>query len=370
MKIEIDLCLQQGRFTLDATFSVPSGLTVIFGRSGSGKTTLINAVAGLLKPDRGQIKVGETVLFDAASRISLPPRKRRLGYIFQDARLFPHLSVQRNLFYGRRLIPARGRTGDQDQVIEMLGLRSLLNQYPAHLSGGEKQRVAIGRALLASPDLILADEPLAALDLPRKLEILPYFERIRDEMGVPILYVTHSAAEVARLATTVVVLDGGRVTQVGPASEVLSDPNVVPTGVRSVGSVLQATLVSHHEDGLSELDAGGVALFVPRVDRPIGTRMRMRISAHEVILSNRMPEGLSALNVIPGTVGSIRAGEGPGALVTLQTQSGPIVARITQRSANLLGLAPGTQAFAIVKSVAIAPEDIGGGGSSAPTGIL
>ncbi|OIQ33124.1 MAG: molybdenum ABC transporter ATP-binding protein [Alphaproteobacteria bacterium MedPE-SWcel] len=370
MNIEIDLRLRQGRFTLDATFSAPSGLTVIFGRSGSGKTTLINAVAGLLKPDRGRIKVGDTVLYDAASKISLPTRKRRLGYIFQDARLFPHLSVQRNLLYGRRLIPARARGDDLDHVIEMLGLASLLNQYPAHLSGGERQRVAIGRALLASPDLILADEPLAALDLPRKLEILPYFERIRDEMGVPILYVTHSAAEVARLATTVVVLDRGRVTQIGRAGEVLSDPNVVPTGVRSLGSVLQATLVKHHDDGLSELDAGGVALFVPRVDRPPGTRMRMRISAHEVILSNRMPEGLSALNVIPGTVESIRAGEGPGALVTLTTPSGPIVGRITQRSANQLGLAPGAQAFAVVKSVAIAPEDIGGGRANGPLDTL
>ncbi|NIZ14581.1 molybdenum ABC transporter ATP-binding protein [Phaeobacter sp. HF9A] len=360
MSFEIDIAIRQGEFTLEAAFSAPRGLTVLFGRSGSGKTTLINAVAGLLRPERGRIRIGERVLFDAAARISVPARRRRLGYIFQDARLFPHMSVRRNLDYGHRLLATDQRHPNPDQIVDMLGLAPLLGRMPGQLSGGEKQRVAIGRALLAQPELVLADEPLTALDMPRKAEILPYFERIRDELGIPVLYVSHSAAEVARLATTVVVLDKGRVTEVGAASEVLSNPQVVPTGVRNVGSVLRARLVRHHDDGLSELDAGGIHLLVPHVDKPIGTGMRLRVSAHEVILANAPPQGLSALNVLPGEVVAIKAGGGPGALVTLATNAGRVAARITQRSARALELHPGARAYAIIKSVAIAPEDIGG----------
>jgi len=359
MSFDVDISVTQGQFCLQAAFSAPPGLTVLFGRSGSGKTTLINAVAGLLRPDHGQIRIGPRVLFDSASRVSLPTRRRRLGYIFQDARLFPHLTVRKNLFYGHRLLPAHRRPDNHRHIVEMLGLETLLDRFPAQLSGGERQRVAIGRALLSAPELLLADEPLTALDLPRKMEILPYFERIRDELGIPVLYVTHSAAEVARLATTVVVLEAGKVTQTGTAGQVLSDPSVVPTGVRNVGSVVSAHLRCHHPDGLSELDAAGMTLLVPRVSAEPGTRMRLRIAAHEVILSDRFPDGISALNVLPGTISAVRAGEGPGALVTLATSAGPILARITQRSAAALDLVPGRQAFAIVKSVAIAPEDIG-----------
>ena len=361
MTFDVDIGLRQGNFTLDAQFAAPAGLTVVFGRSGSGKTTLINAVAGLLQPDRGRIQVNDVLLFDAGAKLNLATRKRRLGYIFQDSRLFPHLTVQRNLLYGRRTSWAAEQTVRFDDIVEMLALGPLLSRHPSHLSGGERQRVAIGRALLASPRLVLADEPLTSLDMPRKLEILPYFERIRDELGVPILYVTHSAAEVARLATTVVVLDKGRVTRIGAAAEVLADPNMVPTGVRNVGSVLQARLVKQHADGLSELQAGEVALFVPRIEKSVGTLMRFRIAAHDVILSNQPPVGLSALNVIPGEVASIRAGEGPGALISLTTSAGLVVARVTQRSAIRLNLAVGTRVYAIVKSVAIAPDDIGGG---------
>lgn len=362
MSFEIDITLQQGAFRLDARFSAPAGVTVLFGRSGSGKTTLVNAVAGLVRPQKGLIKIGERVLFDSRSGTMLPPRQRRLGYIFQDGRLFPHLSVRKNLLYGHRLLPAARRVGAFDQIVDMLGLDLLLDRRPAQLSGGERQRVAIGRALLAAPEVLLADEPLTALDMPRKMEILPYFERIRDELKLPILYVSHSAAEVARLATTVVVLDRGRITQVGSAGDVLSDPQVAPTGVRNLSSLLRARLVVQHDDGLSELDAGGIALLVPRVSADLGTIVRLRISAHEVILSDRAPTGLSALNVLPGKITGLRTGEGPGALVTLSTAAGPLVARVTQRSARALGLAIGNSAYAIVKSVAIAPEDVGGGG--------
>lgn len=361
MSFQVDISVRTGPFQLEAQFETAQGITVLFGRSGSGKTTLINAVAGLVSPTRGHIRVAGRTLFDSTARLSLPPQRRRLGYIFQDARLFPHLSVERNLRYGMRFAPRRGGQGaDFDQIVAMLGINALLDRAPSSLSGGEKQRVAIGRALLAAPEVILADEPLAALDGRRKMEIMPYFERIRDELKLPILYVSHSPAEVARLASTVVVLDKGRVTQVGTPGDVLSDPAVAPMGVRNLGSVVHAQLVTHHADGLSELDAAGLRLFVPRVGAPIGATLRLRIAAHDVILANRAPEGLSALNVFPGTVQSIRAGDGPGALVTLMTVAGAIVARITQRSASTLGLSEGKQAFAIVKSVALAPEDISG----------
>ncbi|WP_420006843.1 molybdenum ABC transporter ATP-binding protein [Arenibacterium sp. LLYu02] len=361
MSFQVDISVRTGAFQLEAQFETDQGITVLFGRSGSGKTTLINAVAGLVLPTRGHIRVAGRTLFDSAVRQSLPPQNRRLGYIFQDARLFPHLSVARNLRYGMRFGARRGHQGaDFDQIVGMLGLNALLDRAPSSLSGGERQRVAIGRALLAAPEVILADEPLAALDTRRKMEIMPYFERIRDELQLPILYVSHSPAEVARLASTVVVLDKGRVTQVGTPGDVLSDPAVAPMGVRNLGSVVHAQLVTHHADGLSELDAAGLRLFVPRVGAPIGATLRLRIAAHDIILANRAPEGLSALNVFPGTVHSVRTGEGPGALVTLMTDAGPIVARITQRSASALGFSEGKQAFAIVKSVALAPEDISG----------
>ena len=345
-------------FALDAAFEAPPGLTVLFGRSGSGKTSVINAVAGLMRPDEARIKVGDRLLGDTAQGLWLPAHKRHLGYVFQEGRLFPHLTVRQNLLYGRWFSRSTRRL---DPVVQMLGLGGLLDLRPGALSGGEKQRVAIGRALLSDPGVILADEPLAALDEARKQEILPYFERLRDEARCPILYVSHSAAEVARLATTVVVLQDGRVVRQGTASEVLSDPEVTPAGIRAVGAVLAARVAAHHDDGLTELDAGGVPLFLPRVPQAVGVHLRVRIAAQEVILSRRRPEGLSALNILPGRVDSVRAGEGPGALVSLDTPAGRVLARVTQRSAEALGLAPGVACHAVVKSVAIAREDVGGG---------
>ncbi|WP_425097653.1 molybdenum ABC transporter ATP-binding protein [Tropicibacter sp. S64] len=357
----LSVCLRH-RFdglTLDVDFEAPAGLTVLFGRSGSGKTTIVNAVAGLLKPDAGRVAVGGRVLLDTAQGVCLPPQARRLGYVFQEGRLFPHLTVRQNLGYGRWFAKKRG-TAKPEQVIAMLGLENLLDRRPGALSGGEKQRVAIGRALLAGPELILADEPLAALDEARKAEILPYFERLRDEASVPILYVSHAPAEVARLATSVVALQDGRVARQGPAAEVLGDASVLPTGVRGAGAVLQAVVVAHHDDGLSELDAGGVRLHLPRLRQAVGTRLRVRIPAQEVILSRGRPDGLSALNIIPGTVEAIREGGGPGAIVSLATPAGTVLARITRRSAAALGIVEGAECHAVLKTVAIAPEDVGG----------
>lgn len=359
MTLSIDISHKFKGFDLNVAFDVPVGLTVLFGSSGSGKTTVINAVAGLSRQTQGKIVANGRVLMDTQAGIWVPPHRREVGYVFQEARLFPHLTVQKNLLYGARFARERAAPVSLDQVVDILGIGPLLGRRPAELSGGEKQRVAIGRALLARPKLILADEPLASLDAPRKAEILPYFERLRDEFSVPILYVSHSIAEVARLATTVVALKDGAVDRVGPAAEVLSDPGFTPTGVRAVGAVLEAKVVAHHADGLSELSANGVALMLPKLAHPVGHQVRVRVAAQDVILSREEPKGLSALNIIAGTVRAVRAGDGPGAIVSVDTQAGRILARITRRSAQALGLAEGVECFAVVKSVAVAPQDIG-----------
>src|SRR6056297_903124 len=261
MTLSVDIRHFFGDFTLDVRFEAPPGLTVLFGRSGSGKSTVINAVAGLLAPDEGLITVEGETLLDRARGIDLAPHRRGLGYIFQEGRLFPHMTVRQNLLFSRWF--RKGTRSDFSDVVEMLGIGALLDRRPGALSGGEKQRVAIGRALLGDPRIILADEPLAALDEPRKAEILPYFERLRDEISVPILYVSHSATEVARLATTVVTLENGRVVAQGSAADVLG--NVGAMGARGAASVLTARVVCHHADGLSELAAAAGALWLPRV---------------------------------------------------------------------------------------------------------
>ncbi len=362
MTLSVQMTHALDGFTLDVDFEAPAGVTVLFGQSGSGKTSVIRGVAGLLIPNKGRVSLDGEVLFDTNTGQAVPTHQRRLGYIFQDARLFPHLSVSQNLEYGAKLAGDRQEVITFERVVDMLGIGHLLARRPTGLSGGEKQRVAIGRALLARPRLILADEPLAALDEPRKADILPYFERLRDEVDIPVLYVTHSVAELARLATTVVILQEGRVVQQGPVDHVMSEPvgGGMGVGIRAAGSLLQAHVVRQHEDGLTELAAGDTPLFLPRVDRAPGSIVRLRVAAHDVILALEKPKGLSALNILAGRIKTIRQGDGPGALVSLETAAGMVLARITARSAITLGLAQGQSCYAVIKSVAIAPEDVGG----------
>ena len=362
MSLSVSLRHDFGGFSLDVDFRAPPGLTVLFGRSGSGKTSVIKAVAGLLHPDAGRIATADRVLFDSATGRALPVHRRRIGYVFQEPRLFPHLTVRRNLTYGRRFAPRRGDGAEVDRVVEMLGLGALLDRRPGALSGGEQSRVAIGRALLSAPEILLADEPLAALDEARKAEILPYFERLRDQTDIPILYVSHSVQEVARLATTVVALEQGRVTRAGPAVEVFADPAFSPTGPRDAGALVEARILTHHADGLTEVQAGSARLHLPRMPGAPGEPLRLRIAAQDVMLARDAPQGLSALNILQGTVTAIREDAGPGVLISLTTPAGPILAAITRRSLAAMGLTTGTPCHAIIKSVAIAPRQGPGAG--------
>lgn len=359
MRLSVTLRHQFPGFLLDASFDAGGGLTAVMGRSGAGKTTIANAVAGLFQPDEGKVIAAGETLLDTAVSVDLPAHRRRIGYVFQEARLFPHLTVRRNLLYGKWFAGASG--AEFDRIVEMLGIGPLLTRRPGALSGGEKQRVALGRALLSDPRLLVMDEPLAALDAQRKAEIIPYLERLRDEAGKPILYVSHSTSEVARLATTVVMIDGGRVVACGAAAEVLSDPSLARAmPIREAGAVLTAVVAGHDDaDGLSELTVSAGSLFLPKVSAEVGARLRVRVEAHDILLFTDPPVGGSALNVLPVTVSSIRQGDGPGAIVALMAGDDSLIARITRRSVRNLGLAPGKECFAVLKSTSVAAEDVG-----------
>lgn len=359
MNLSVRLSHRFSDFQLDLAFEAGPGVTALFGRSGAGKTSVINAVAGLLRPDLGQITAGDQILLDSAQGIHLAPHRRRVGYVFQEARLFPHLTVRQNLTYGRWFAP-RPWDDSFDRVVAMLGIEALLTRRPGALSGGERQRVAIGRALLSAPQILLMDEPLAALDEPRKAEILPYLEQLRDQTRIPILYVSHSVTEVARLATRVILLEAGKILRAGTPAEVFSDPAMASAvGLREAGSVIAARITAQDEDGLTALQTSAGPIWLPRIQAPLGARVRIRIAAQDIILARSRPEGLSALNILPASVVTLRLGEGPGVLVQLRLGEDLLLARLTRRSALHLDLRPGAQVFAVLKSVAVAPSDIG-----------
>jgi molybdate transport system ATP-binding protein len=348
VSFEIDIDHVREHFRLTARFSSAPGLTALFGRSGSGKSTLVDIIGGLITPTRGRVAVDGQVLIDTDRGIFVPKHRRRIGYVFQDSRLFPHLSVRNNLLYGRWFAQSGGASGDLAPVVELLGIGALLDRRPDSLSGGEKQRVAIGRALLAHPRLLLMDEPLASLDEARRAEILPYIERLRDEAGVPIVYVSHSVAEVARLATTVVVLSEGKVTAVGPVLDILPLADSADGG-----GVLEAT-VARHDDPfhLTVLASAAGELQVPRLAAAVGTRVRAYIRARDVMISLRPPEEISALNVLPGRIAAIVASpNGAQADVRLDCNGATLMARLTAKSVQRLALAPGHPVFAVIKSV-------------------
>lgn len=360
-RLLVDTRTRLGAFEHHVALDLPlAGLTALFGPSGAGKSTLVNLVAGLLRPDTGRIVVGNTVFFDSASGIDRPVHRRELGVVFQDARLFPHLTIRGNLLYGWRRAGDRARrpAATLDTVVPLLGLESLLDRRPHTLSGGERQRVALGRALLAQPSLLLMDEPLASLDAARKAELLPYIERLRDEFDLPILYVSHSLEEVMRLATSLVLFDRGRVSVAGPLAEVMEHP--AAASLRSAGE--GGALVFGHlapdpqGAGASVLRCDGFSLRVSCVDLPAGASVRARIPAREVAIARVDPGEISISNRIEGTIERIDSSALADGQVEVRVRVGAgsvIVAAITAESARRLALAPGQRCWCLVKSVAL-----------------
>jgi molybdate transport system ATP-binding protein len=347
-------------FTLDVALQLPmQGVTALFGPSGCGKTTLLRTLAGLERAS-GRVALGDERWQDDAAGVFVPPHRRALGYVIQESALFPHLDVAANLAYGRRRSGADGARVDLPALVDLLGIGTLMQRRPATLSGGERQRVAIARALATGPRLLLMDEPLAALDAPRKAEILPYLERLSRTLALPVLYVTHAIDEVARLANHLVLMDGGRVRAAGPLAELLARPDLAWAGPDEAGVVLDTTLAGHDERyELSRVAFAGGELWLGRVPRGLGERVRVRVPARDVSLVRDRPAETSILNVLPAEVRALH-GQGGTVMVRLACVEGasaaegaPLLARITRRSAEGLGLRPGDRLYAQVKGVSL-----------------
>jgi molybdate transport system ATP-binding protein len=351
----IDLCVKKrnGQFQIDAAFAFKqTGVTAIIGESGAGKTSVINMVAGLMRPDHGHIIINGRTLFDSETGCFMPPEKRHIGYIFQDGRLFPHLSVKHNLTYGMNLIARQDRFINIDQVVDLLGIGHLLKRMPSNLSGGEKQRVAIGRAILTSPQFLLMDEPLASLDEARKSDVLPFIAKLTREFQIPILYVSHSLNEVLNLADTIVILNAGRVISYGDTDEVLSHPDMQQfLGTSNYGALI-STVIEDHSEYLTHLRFKGGLLHVPPLRFNKGSKVIVLIKARNVAISIDQPSNTSFQNILPARIDEIV--ERDEMMVDIHLDIGcMIISRITCASKEFLGLKPGQQVYALVKGVAV-----------------
>lgn len=355
---------RQGDFVLDAAFEAGRGVTALFGPSGSGKTSLVQMIAGLTRPSEAVIRFGDTVWNDTEAGIFVPPHRRRIGYVFQEGRLFPHLTARQNLLYGRFFAPRGDRRITEDEVVSLLGIGRLLAQRPATLSGGEKQRVAIGRALLSAPRLILMDEPLSALDRARREEILPYIERIRDEVNIPVIYVSHALDEVARLANRVVLLEEGRVRVEGEPRMIFPELSPDHDGV-APQSILEARIIGHEPRfGLSMAEIGDSIVTLQPVALAEGTAVRIRVPATDVMIALDRHADLSALNQIGGTVTAVER-DGHHVMVSVDCNGQRLLARVTLLSAERLDLRAGLSVYALFKAVTVD----GGAVYRAPPGV-
>ncbi len=343
-------------FVLDVDLALPgSGVSALFGHSGSGKTTCLRAMAGLERAPQGYFAIGDEVWQDEARGLFVPPHRRALGFVFQEASLFPHLSVRRNMEFGqKRASTVQAAAFALPAVSELLGIGHLLERMPSQLSGGERQRVAIARALLAAPKILLMDEPLAALDLKRKQEILPYLERLHDELALPIIYVSHAPDEVARLADHLVLLDQGRSVASGPLNDVLARIDLPEAFADDAGVVIKTRVAEHEEDDLTRLEFPGGKIYVARRAEAPGTALRCRIHARDVSLALAPPLQSSILNCVDARVVDLAPTETPGqVLVRLDAGGCPLLSRITQRSTERLGIRPGLNLRAQIKAVAL-----------------
>jgi molybdate transport system ATP-binding protein len=360
--IDLAFAGRLGGFSLDVAFAVPMrGIAALFGPSGSGKTTILRCVAGLQRL-AGRLQVGEEIWQDDAAGIFRRPHRRPVGYVFQEPSLFPHLSVKNNLLFGARRAAARHRHSvcDFTEIVAILGIGHLLDRAPAALSGGERQRIAIGRALLSQPRLLLMDEPLAALDRLTKDEILPYLEALHEYLAIPILYVSHDLAEVERLADTLVLLNAGHVVAAGELSALEADPQLPLLGAPEAAVTLDATVVGTDEAyALTTLAVAGGTLIVPGCKGTPGTRRRLRIGASDVSFARAPVSETTILNCLPARIVSVSRLDRESAQVNIVAALGeggdgvPIVGRVTRKSQEALGLAPGSSVFAQIKSVAL-----------------
>ena len=353
--LTVDIECRLGAFRLRAAFEAGEGVTALFGRSGAGKTSVVNAIAGILRPDKGRIVLNGEALFDGERGIDAPTPRRRVGYVFQEGRLFPHLTVRQNLGYSRLFSRTPEQPGQFERVINLLGLADLLGRRPGHLSGGEKQRVAIGRALLSNPRLLLMDEPLASLDEHRKSEILQYIELLRDEVKIPILYVSHAVEEVVRLADTVVLMTAGKVATAGTPEDIMGRPDLrLGTGAFEGGTVIEAKVIEQDmQYDLATLAFDGGTLTVTNVDALIGEPVRVRIRARDVSIALDRPQRISIQNVLGGRIAAVGDERGGIVDVSIAVGAATLRSRITARAARQLDLAPGLEVYALVKAVSL-----------------
>ena len=359
--LSVNITKAFGSFRLKTEFEVEEGsITAIFGKSGAGKTSTINAIAGLTRPDVGVIQIGNTTLFDQNLKINLPIYKRQIGYVFQDDRLFPHMTVRNNLIYGAPKTRDVANSLNLTDITGLLELAPLLERRPRTLSGGEKQRVAIGRALLSNPKLLLMDEPLASIDVQHRFEILPFIQRVREKTGITIIYVTHALEEVIFIADQIILLSEGQVTAQGTVEEIMSRLDLHPMTSRfDAGAVISATYSGYdREFDLGELSFDGGTLRIAGLNAEIGIHLRAHIRARDVSLMLDKPKDTSVLNVFKGELIEIRHEEGPqlDLLINIGT---PLIARITRKSLNDLNLDIGSKVYAMIKAVAIDRRTLG-----------
>lgn len=343
------------RFSLHAQLEAPTpGVVALFGRSGCGKTTLVNIISGLLQPDEGRVELDGLVLTDTRLRVRIPVERRRIGYVFQDARLFPHLGVLANLRYGWRRAPPESRSIALEEVLALLGLEPLLDRRPHQLSGGERQRVALGRALLSQPRLLLLDEPLAALDAARRDEVLPYLEKLRDQLSIPMVFVSHQLDEVLRLATHVALMEAGKIVACGTLSDISLRPELrAIAGSEAAGAVLDGTVTRMDADGgMADVQLGSGVLRISVQDTRVGARMRVQLLARDIILATEPPRGLSVRNALQGVIAELFDDVGSAVLVKVDIGSGAaVLSRVTRHAVQDLALRPGMTVWVLVKAV-------------------
>lgn len=345
-----------GPIPLDVAFRVePGELLALVGPSGSGKTTLLRTIAGLWRPEVARVTVGGVVWLDTASQADLPTYRRRVGLVAQTYALFPHMTAVQNVMAAMD----RPDRAEAARILDLVHLQGLADRKPAHLSGGQQQRVAVARALARKPLALLLDEPFSAVDRATRETLYGEIAALRDKLSMPVVLVTHDMNEAQLLADRMVVIDQGRILAQGSTGAVMSDPAALRgLGIREVAALLPARIVAHDADGMTRLDCATGPLWLPRLDSAIGAQVRVRIMAHEVILSRARPEGLSAQNILPGTVARILPGDGPGVMVHVAIGQDEVVARITRRAAAHLGLAPGDTVHVILKSMSVARDHV------------